>query len=389
MQPSDRAYWSAFEQEAPWTARATAPIARPEHPAGQPTGAAYDDLPELVDGDPESPTGDHRSLIGPNGERQTPEAIVEGLWAAVQRSAGREADDADPSDVAADRGPEAAVDHPGPGPRPVAEVTAGRQQDQNDGADHRPTVRMTEGATGVAAMPTPAEGTEVTQVEDRVPDALLVGVRKLITGGLIGTEPALEEHAGPAAAIAEPVTRVVGRDPHDPADVGFGAGYRADADDTYDADFDSESGYRTDVDRGPDAGSDSHPGRRADVPAPTAHRPDPVESVPATPPAGGPVTSPPVAVDDAPAGERPLLDPALATSIRDRWSGLQSSFVDDPEGAVADAGRLASDAISSMIESLELMRRAATEQIGDAGGTEDLRLNLLHIRETLDRLLQM
>lgn len=84
-----------------------------------------------------------------------------------------------------------------------------------------------------------------------------------------------------------------------------------------------------------------------------------------------------------------LLDAEYAATVRERWFGVQSAFVDDPESAVREASVVLEDSIAAIGRGLEKLRRSVTDAAESAEGTEDLRVALLRHREVVGRLLQM
>lgn len=84
-----------------------------------------------------------------------------------------------------------------------------------------------------------------------------------------------------------------------------------------------------------------------------------------------------------------LLDPEYAANIRERWFGVQSAFVDDPESAVREASVVLEESIAAIGRGLEKLRRSVADAAESAEGTEDLRVALLRHREVVGRLLQM
>src|SRR5262245_42211377 len=92
-------------------------------------------------------------------------------------------------------------------------------------------------------------------------------------------------------------------------------------------------------------------------------------------------------VDDDLSDAGPLL--ADATGYQDRWSEIQTGFVDAPGHAVQSAGEL-------LTEMMDDLTRRLTTELGtvDAGrgagadiSTEDLRVTFQHYRSFFDRLL--
>jgi hypothetical protein len=75
--------------------------------------------------------------------------------------------------------------------------------------------------------------------------------------------------------------------------------------------------------------------------------------------------------------------------LRGQWATIQSSFVDEPRNAVADADKLVASTIKQ-IEEMFAAERANLEKQwsrGDKVSTEDLRVCLQHYRDFFDRLL--
>ncbi|WP_051571240.1 hypothetical protein [Cryptosporangium arvum] len=86
---------------------------------------------------------------------------------------------------------------------------------------------------------------------------------------------------------------------------------------------------------------------------------------------------------------QPLLEAEYAATVRERWFGVQSAFVDDPESAVREASVVLEDSIGEIGRGLERLRRSVTDAAEAADGTEDLRVALLRHREVIGRLLQL
>ncbi|MFI5957136.1 hypothetical protein [Cryptosporangium sp. NPDC051539] len=112
--------------------------------------------------------------------------------------------------------------------------------------------------------------------------------------------------------------------------------------------------------------------------------------VPASRPSAGGGRS---GLNDGAAAARPdvqaLLDAEYAATVRERWFGVQSAFVDDPESAVREASVVLEDSIAAIGRGLEKLRRSVTDAAEAADGTEDLRVALLRHREVIGRLLQL
>jgi hypothetical protein len=84
-----------------------------------------------------------------------------------------------------------------------------------------------------------------------------------------------------------------------------------------------------------------------------------------------------------------LLEAEFVATVRERWFGVQSAFVDDPESAVREASSILEDSIAEITRGLEKLRRSVTDHAEGANGTEDLRVALLRHREVVGRLLQL
>jgi hypothetical protein len=79
----------------------------------------------------------------------------------------------------------------------------------------------------------------------------------------------------------------------------------------------------------------------------------------------------------------PLFAEVNASEFQQRWSDIQSGFVEDPEGAV----RLASDLTENIVTSLTSALEDRMRVLGDSarsGDTEQLRLVLRQYREVLE-----
>ena len=92
--------------------------------------------------------------------------------------------------------------------------------------------------------------------------------------------------------------------------------------------------------------------------------------------------------DDERSG-RPLFDDAEGTELRDRWSGIQTGFVDEPRRAVEEADALVADLMTRLAQSFSEERKGLEGQWdrGDDVSTEDLRVALQRYRTFFDRLL--
>jgi len=85
-----------------------------------------------------------------------------------------------------------------------------------------------------------------------------------------------------------------------------------------------------------------------------------------------------------------LVDAAQAGQFRDRWSGVQAQFVDDPRGAVGAADALVAELMQTLAAGFaDHKSRLETQwQGGGEADTEELRLALRRYRVFFQRLLQ-
>jgi hypothetical protein len=80
-----------------------------------------------------------------------------------------------------------------------------------------------------------------------------------------------------------------------------------------------------------------------------------------------------------------------AAQLRERWTDVQSAFVDEPRAAVERADSLVAEVMKRLAEGFA-QERANLEHQWDRGGditTEDLRVALQRYRSFFDRLLQV
>ena len=77
--------------------------------------------------------------------------------------------------------------------------------------------------------------------------------------------------------------------------------------------------------------------------------------------------------------------------LKDRWTTIQASFVDDPKKAVSEADELVSSAIEQLAESFRGQRNQLEKGWRNEGqiSTEDLRLAVQQYRTFFDRLLSL
>jgi len=87
--------------------------------------------------------------------------------------------------------------------------------------------------------------------------------------------------------------------------------------------------------------------------------------------------------------KRSLLPIREVEDLRERWTSIQSRFVDEPRKAVEDADKLVLSAIQQVEEVFSAERANLEKQWtrGEEVSTEDLRICLRHYRGFFDRLL--
>jgi hypothetical protein len=100
------------------------------------------------------------------------------------------------------------------------------------------------------------------------------------------------------------------------------------------------------------------------------------------------------AAEPAPTGEpdtTPLFDDAETGELRDRWTDVQSAFVDEPRTAVEQADALVADVMKRLATGFADERKSLEGQWsrGDDVSTEDLRLAMQRYRSFFDRLLSV
>jgi len=84
-----------------------------------------------------------------------------------------------------------------------------------------------------------------------------------------------------------------------------------------------------------------------------------------------------------------LLPEDRLTSLREQWSGIQTSFVDEPKSSVEKADELVADVIQTLAKRFAEERDTLERQWSGGGdaSTEDLRKALQHYRSFFERLL--
>jgi hypothetical protein len=87
----------------------------------------------------------------------------------------------------------------------------------------------------------------------------------------------------------------------------------------------------------------------------------------------------------------PLFAAEQAEGYRNRWIAIQSSFVDDPSGAVRAGDELVAQVMSELANSFAQQRHRIESELGDpnVGNTEDLRVALKSYRSFFERLLSL
>jgi hypothetical protein len=124
----------------------------------------------------------------------------------------------------------------------------------------------------------------------------------------------------------------------------------------------------------------------AEVPEP-AEAPEPAEEPPteygrAEAPEPGPTGEP---------DTTPLFDDAETGELRNRWTDVQTAFVDEPRTAVEQADALVADVMKRLATGFADKRKSLEGQWsrGDDVSTEDLRLAMRRYRSFFDRLLSV
>jgi len=88
-------------------------------------------------------------------------------------------------------------------------------------------------------------------------------------------------------------------------------------------------------------------------------------------------------------GRTALFADTDAAALRNRWSDIQTGFVDEPRRAVEQADTLVADVMKRLAEGFAAERTSLEQQWdrGDHVTTEDLRVSLQRYRSFFDRLL--
>jgi hypothetical protein len=87
----------------------------------------------------------------------------------------------------------------------------------------------------------------------------------------------------------------------------------------------------------------------------------------------------------------PLFSEDAAAALRERWTDVQASFVDEPKSAVEQADALVTEVMKHLADSFATERQALEQQWsrGDDASTEDLRVALRRYHSFFDRLLSI
>lgn len=98
----------------------------------------------------------------------------------------------------------------------------------------------------------------------------------------------------------------------------------------------------------------------------------------------------PIAEPDEPesAASEPLLAPTSAEAFLDRWSDVQTTFIEDPHRSVTEADALLTEVLSAYRDAVEQRReQISSAWSGDATDTEKMRLALLDYRNVITTML--
>ena len=87
----------------------------------------------------------------------------------------------------------------------------------------------------------------------------------------------------------------------------------------------------------------------------------------------------------------PLFDRSTADELRDRWTEVQTGFVDEPRSSVEQADTLVAEVMQHLADSFATERKNLEGQWtrGDDVSTEDLRVAMQRYRSFFDRLLSI
>ncbi len=85
----------------------------------------------------------------------------------------------------------------------------------------------------------------------------------------------------------------------------------------------------------------------------------------------------------------PILDVDVASELQQRWTSIQTGFVEDPQHALEEADGLVQEVIDRLRDTFAEERRSLEAEWSQHGGvsTEDMRLALQRYRSFFHRLL--
>jgi len=99
---------------------------------------------------------------------------------------------------------------------------------------------------------------------------------------------------------------------------------------------------------------------------------------------------PPLAepADSDPAASEPLLTSTSSEAFLDRWSDVQSTFIEDPQRSVTEADALLTEVLTAYQQAVEQRReQISSAWSGDSSDTEKMRLALLDYRDVITTML--
>jgi len=87
----------------------------------------------------------------------------------------------------------------------------------------------------------------------------------------------------------------------------------------------------------------------------------------------------------------PLFTPEMAQTYRERWTSIQSGFVDDPRRAVRSGDELVAQVMTNLANTFAEERHRVEAQLDETGegSTENLRVALRRYRSFFERLLSL
>jgi hypothetical protein len=88
------------------------------------------------------------------------------------------------------------------------------------------------------------------------------------------------------------------------------------------------------------------------------------------------------------AASEPLLAPTSAEAFLDRWSDIQTTFIEDPHRSVTEADALLTEVLTAYRDAVEQRReQISSAWSGNAADTEKMRLALLDYRNVITTML--